>query len=91
MDPLTLVRLVDERRPAPVSPAIRAQVLAELPKKGEVRDLDVGERRKLAEIALVLEVAQRQSVYAIKVIDVPHAFVGIHERSVFSSRDQRSE
>ena len=29
-----------------------------------------------------MEVAQRESVYAIKVIDVPHAFVGLHERTV---------
>ena len=33
-------------------------------------------------LAPVLEVAQRESVYAIKVIDVPHAFVGLHARTV---------
>jgi len=82
MDPLALLRLVDERRPAPVPPAVRAQVLAELPSKGEVRDLSPSERRKLAALTPVLDVAQRRSVYAIKVIDVPHAFIGIHERSV---------
>ena len=82
MDPLALARLVDESRPTPVSAAVRAQVLAELPTKGQVRNLDDGERRKLAELAAVLEVAQRESVYAIKVIDVPHAFVGLHERTV---------
>jgi hypothetical protein len=82
MDPLALARLLDERRPAPVTPAVRAHVLAGLPKQGEVQDLDDGERRKLAALAPVLEAAQRGSVYAIKVIDVPHAFVGLHARTV---------
>ena len=82
MDPLALARLVDESRPTPVSAAARAQVLAALPTQGVVRDLDDGERRKLAGIAPVLEVAQRGSVYAIVVIDVPDAFVGLHERTV---------
>jgi hypothetical protein len=82
MDALALVRLLDERRPAPVSAAVRAQVLADLPRKGDVQDLSASERRKLAAIGPVLDVAQRQSVYAIKVVDVPHAFIGIHERSV---------
>ena len=82
MDPLALARLLDETRPAPMPAAIRARVLAGLPKKGEVRDLDGRERGKLAALAPFLEVAQRGSVYAIKVIDVPHAFVGLHARTV---------
>jgi hypothetical protein len=82
MDPLALARLVDESRPTPVSAAARAQVLAALPTEGVVRDLDDGERRKLAGLAPVLEAAERGSVYAIMVIDVPHAFVGFHERTV---------
>ena len=82
MDPLALVRLLDERRPSPVPPHVRAQVLAQLPRKGEVQDLSPKERQKLAAIEPVLDVAQRQSVYAVKVVDAPHAFIGIHERSV---------
>jgi Peptidase family M48 len=82
MDPLALVRFLDERRPAPVPAAVRANVLAGLPKQGEVQNLADGERRKLAALAPVLEVAQRGSVYAIKVIDVPYAFVGLHARTV---------
>ena len=82
MDPLALVRLLNESRPTPVPAAFRAQVLAGLPKQGEVQDLDEDERRKLAALAPVLEAAQRESVYAIKVIDVPHAFVGLHARTV---------
>jgi predicted Zn-dependent protease len=87
MDPLALARLLDESRPAPVSAAVRAHVLAGLPKKGEVQTFDDGERRKLAALAPVLEAAQRRSVYAIMVIDVPQAFVGLHARTVvFISR-----
>ena len=82
MDPPALIRLVNESRPAPVSAVVRAHVLAGLPKKGQVENLDESERRKLAGIAPVLEAAQRGSVYAVKIIDVPHAFVGLHERAV---------
>jgi hypothetical protein len=57
-------------------------VLAGLPRQGEVRDLNDSERRKLAGLAAVLDAAQRGSVYAIKVIDVPHGFVGLHARTV---------
>ena len=82
MDPLALARLLDESRPIPVPPAVRAHVLASLPKQGVVENLDDGARRKLAALAPVLEAAHRGSVYAIKVIDVPQAFVGLHARSV---------
>ena len=82
MDPLALARLLEERRPVPVPAAVRAHVLAGLPKDGVVQNLDNGARQKLAALAPVLEAAQRGSVYAIKVIDVPHAFVGLHARTV---------
>jgi hypothetical protein len=82
MDPPALARLLDESRPAPVSTAARAQVLAALPQHGEVHNLDDRARQKLAALASVLEAAQRGSVYAIKVIDVPYAFVGLHARTV---------
>ena len=82
MDPLALARLLDESRPAPVPAAVRARVLAGLPKQGDVQNLDDVARRKLAGLAPVLEAAQRGSVYAIKVIDVPHAFVGLYARTV---------
>jgi hypothetical protein len=39
-------------------------------------------QRKLAGLAPLLQAAQRESVYAIKVIDVPQAFVGLHARTV---------
>jgi hypothetical protein len=82
MDPLALIRLVHESRPAPVPAEARAHILAGLPKKGETQNLDDGARQKLAGLAPVLKAAQRETVYAIKVIDVPEAFVGLHARTV---------
>ena len=82
MDPIELARLLDESRPTPVPPAERTQALAALPEQGLVHSLDAEARRKLAALAPVLEVAQRASVYAIRVIDVPQPFVGLHGRSV---------
>jgi Peptidase family M48 len=82
MGPTALARFLDESRPAPVSATVRDEVLAGLPKRGEVHNLDDRERRKLAALAPVLEAVHRGSVYAIKVIDVPYAFVGLHARAV---------
>jgi Peptidase family M48 len=82
MDPAALVRFVDESRPAPVSAVLKDRVLAGLPKKGVVENLDEDARRKLAAVVPVLEAARRASVYTIKVIDVPEAFVGLHARTV---------
>jgi Peptidase family M48 len=82
MDPVALARLLDESRPSPVTAAVRARVLADLPQQGQVQNLDDGARRKLAGLAPVLEAARRESVYVIKVIDVPQAFVGLHARTV---------
>jgi Peptidase family M48 len=82
MNPLALARFLDDTRPAPVPATVRAHALAGLPRQGEVQKLDDAARRKLAALAPVLEAAQRGSVYAIKVIDVPHAFVGLYARTV---------
>jgi hypothetical protein len=82
MDPLALTRFLQESRPAPVPVTVTAQVVAGLPTKGQVHDLDERERRKLAALAPVLEAAGRESVYVVKVIDVPDGFVGLHARAV---------
>jgi Peptidase family M48 len=81
-DPAELVRLLEAARPAPVPTIERASILSGLPENGEVHDLDSRSQRKLAALLPVLEAAQRESVYEIKVIDVPQAAVGIHERLV---------
>ena len=82
MDPLALSRLLDASRPVPVPAAVRADALAGLSKQDVVQNLDDGAQRKLAALAPILEAAQRASVYSVKVIDVPYAFVGLHARSV---------
>lgn len=82
MDPLALTRLLQESRPAPVPVDVTAQVVAGLPTKGQVHNLDDREQRKLAALAPVLEAAERASVYVVMVIDVPEAFVGLHARTV---------
>src|SRR5688500_5889674 len=82
MDGLALARFLEESRPDPVSAELKARALAGLPKRGIVEDLDSLARRKLSALGPVLEAVGRASVYDIKVIDVPQAFVGLHERTV---------
>ena len=76
------IRLLDSSRPRPVSDERKALVLGGLPPEGEVTRLDARSRQKLASLVSVLRVAGRDTVYAIKVIAVPQAFVGLHARAV---------
>jgi hypothetical protein len=71
-------------RPAPLTSAERAVVLATLPAEGAIPDLslDSGQRRKLAAARRVLELHDRDAVYVVKVIDFPRAVVAIHGRAV---------
>jgi hypothetical protein len=81
--PGSLARL----RPAPLSPALRARVLASLPQEGEVQPTEA-ERAKLAALVPVLDLHDRKGTVEIKVIEVGHAFVGLHARTVLLlSRD----
>lgn len=66
----------------PVSPEMKARVLASLPQEGEVTRLGKSARRKVASLDRVLRVHQRDSVYEIKVVEVRQAFVGLYERAV---------
>jgi len=73
-------------RPEPISPAARTQVIASLPRQGELRPT-AAEQTKLAAVAPVLDFHARNGVIEVKVIDVGHAFVG-HARTVLLiSRD----
>ena len=63
-------------------PKTRAAVIASLPRKGEVSDLRQSELRKIAAVRQVLDFHDRAETYVIKIIDVPQAFTGLHERSV---------
>ncbi len=77
-------------RPAPVSASVRAAVVAALPHEGELEPTD-DERAKIATLDAVFEFHERKGSIVIKVIDVGHAFVGLHARTVLLlSRDALS-
>jgi hypothetical protein len=77
-----IVQRFDSVRPAPVTPAEREAVLATLPPEGDVRNLDLSQREKLAAAVRILELHGRETVYVIKVIEVPQAAVALHARAV---------
>jgi len=81
-DPAAFLRWLHVGRPAPITPEDKVRVLSSLPASGEVTDLNVGALTKLAGLTLVLESTQRNSVYSVKVIDVPQAAIGLHARAV---------
>lgn len=81
-DPRALARFLETARPLPVSATDKARVLSTLPLEGEVTDFSASARQKLATLTKVLRATGRESVYEIKVIDVPQAAVGLHGRAV---------
>jgi hypothetical protein len=81
-DPNTFARFLETARPAPVSAKDKARVLSTLPLEGEVTDFSASARQKLAALIKVLRATGRESVYEIKVIDVPQAAIGLHARAV---------
>lgn len=68
-------------RPPPATPDERARALAVLPEEGELTP-EKNERAKLAALEVVLLYHERQRVFEIKMIDVPQAVVGLHQRAV---------
>ncbi len=81
-DSAVVARFLETARPAPVSADDKARVLSTLPPDGEVTDLSASARRKLAALNHVLRATGRESVYEIKVIDVPQAAVALYARAV---------
>jgi hypothetical protein len=79
MDPGELARLLEDGRPDAAPESYRAAVLSGLPRDGEVHDLSDDARQK---VASVLQAARRESVYTIKVIELPSAVVAVHARTV---------
>jgi hypothetical protein len=74
-------------RPLPLSPALKAQVIANLPTEGELRPAPK-DLLKLAIAESILKFHQRKDAIEVRLIDVKHAFVGLHARSVLLiSRD----
>jgi len=77
-------------RPSPLAPVLRAAIVAALPRDGELSPT-AAERAKIAALHPVFDVHQRQETLVVKVIDVGHAFVGLHARMVLLlSRDALS-
>ena len=68
-------------RPSPISRDERARALAVLPAEGELPP-DAKERAKLSALGALLVYHERQGLFDIKVIDVPQAVVGLHQRAV---------
>jgi predicted Zn-dependent protease len=81
-DSNAIVRFLETARPAPVSAEEKARILSTLPLDGEVTDLSASARQKIAALTELLRVTGRESVYEIKVIDVPQAAIGLHARAV---------
>jgi len=68
-------------RPLPITSDERARTLAVLPAEGELPP-DAKELAKLSALEVVLVYHERQRLFDIKVIDVPQAVVGLHQRAV---------
>lgn len=81
-DPGAFARLLKTARPTPVPAEHKARVMSALPPEGEVTRLNPAARQKLAGLLDVLRATERDTVYEIKVIDVPQAAVGLYARAV---------
>jgi len=82
MDPSAFVQFLKTARPEPVSAEDRARATSALPVEGEVTDFSGSTRRKLAALNDVLRATGRESVYEIRVIDVPQAGLALYARAV---------
>lgn len=82
MDPGAFARFLKTAWPAPVSAEDKARAVGSLPEEGEVTTLNASARQKLAALTRLLRATERESVYEIKVIDVPQAAIGLHARAV---------
>jgi hypothetical protein len=82
--------LISRLRPTALSPALRAAVAASLPREGELEPT-AAERAKIEALDAIFAVHERQGLVLVKVIEVGHAIVGLHARSVLLlSRDALS-
>lgn len=68
--------------PTPISSADRQQVIASLPPAGSVLRFSLEEQHKLDAMGHVLRLRGRDNIYTVKVITVPQAWTGLHERAV---------
>ncbi|HEY6987588.1 MAG TPA: hypothetical protein VH369_04345 [Bryobacteraceae bacterium] len=73
---------LDACRPESVTMVEKAAILQSLPIDGAVTQFGSGERYKLRAIDAILCAHRRMGVYEIRVIAVPQAWVGLHNRVV---------
>jgi len=82
--------LLRKRRPSPLPPALRAAVVAALPREGELAPTGA-EAAKIAGLEPIFDFHERKGLVVVKVIDAGYAFVGLHARMVLLlSRDALS-
>ena len=87
-DPGGMLEQFESLRPAAVTDAERGRILAMLPVEGNKRDLNAAQLKKLAAVGQVLELHRREAVYVVRVIEIPHAAVGLHDRAVVLVSEQ---
>jgi hypothetical protein len=76
-DPDAFVQWLKTNRPRPVSADQRARLLKVLPREGELKRLDLSSGRKLTSLGPLLRSTERDSVYEIKVVDVPQVRIAL--------------
>lgn len=81
-DPVAFAKRLQTEWPAPLSAEERTQILDSLPATGEVTDLNRAQLTKLSGLRRVFQLADREAVYVVKVVDVPQAAIGLHGRAV---------
>jgi hypothetical protein len=82
LGPDRLLELLVRSRPRPIDDAGRRAALQVLPRQGEVTDLTPAALEKIHALSPVLRAADRAGAYVIKVVDVPQAAAGNHQRAV---------
>jgi hypothetical protein len=80
--PDSFVADMDRRRPPVSDAAMRARVIAALPRAGELTLLTSSQERKLDTVGEVLRPHRRDGVYLLKVVDSARARLGLHARFV---------
>jgi hypothetical protein len=82
-EPADLVERLEHLGPLPrIDPVIKQQVIASLPREGEVKSLNVEYRKKLESVARVVNMHGLDSDHLFKVVESPQARVAIHARFV---------
>lgn len=73
---------LEDCRSSAVGPEYKRAVLASLPAEGNVTRFSRADEEKLEAMAEVLRLYGREEAYEVRVIDVPQAWMGLHERAV---------